>query len=208
MKKTTCAMAAAAAVLLAAGSAGAQICNGFPIADNQASLGALAKFPSGVNEFGVEGAFNFNGPLSANAGYIRAEETGGGDSSLDIFRIGAALDVSGYTGGFLPGVSVCPTVRADFASQGGVDSYLVPVGIGLGVSVPLGSPTMSLSPYVIPAAYFSHSSDGVNSSSSTDFGIRGGADLSVDRFYFGGTIEWLNVSGSDAVFGVRAGIKF
>jgi len=208
MKKTTCAIAAAAAMLLAAGTAGAQICAGFPISNNQASLGALASFPSGVNNFGVEGAFNFNGPFSANAGYIRSEETGGGSGSLDVFRVGAALDISSYTGGMLPGVSICPNARADFASQDGVDSYSIPVGIGLGVDVPLavGSPGLSLSPYVIPAAYFSHASDGVNSFSSTDFGIRGGADVNVDRFYFGGTIEWVN--GGDAVFGVRGGIKF
>jgi hypothetical protein len=208
MTKTTCGIVAAVAALLAAGSASAQICAGFPIHDNQASLGALADFPSGFNDFGVEGAFNFNGPFSANAGYIRSEETGTGNGHLDTFRVGAAVDVSSFTASVLPGVSVCPNVRADFASQGGIDTYSIPVGVGLGVNVPVGAPGMSLSPYVIPAAYFQHISDGINSASETDFGIRGGADLSVDRFYFGGTIEWINVSGSDAVFGVRAGIKF
>jgi len=208
MKKTTCTIAAAVATLLAAGSARAQICAGFPIADNQGSVGLLADFPSGVNDFGVEGAFNFRGPFSANAGYIRSEETGAGTGHLDTFRVGAAFDISGYTAGFLPGVSICPNARADFASQDGVDSYLIPVGLGLGVSVPVGSPGMSLSPYVIPAIYFIHLSDGTDSFSDNKFGIRGGADVNVDRFYFGGTIEWINAEGSDAVFGVRAGIKF
>lgn len=209
MKKTMFGLAAAA-VLVAATSASAQVCAGFPIAENQGSIGALASFPSGINNFGVEGAFNFAGPFSANAGYIRSEETGSGGDHLDNFRVGAALDISSATAGILPGVSVCPNVRADFASQGGVDSYLIPVGVGLGVTLPMGSQGMSLTPYAIPAAYFFHVSagGGLGSVSETDFGVRGGADLNIDRFYFGGTIEWVNTEGSDAVFGVRAGIKF
>jgi hypothetical protein len=212
MKKTMSGFAAAVAALVVAGSAGAQVCDGFPIADGHGSIGALAGFPSGENDFGVEGAYNFTGPFSLNAGYIRAEETGAGSGHQDVFRAGAAFDISSSTARILPGVSVCPNVRADFASQGGVDAMVIPVGLGLGVSVPVGSPGMSLSPYVIPAAYFFHVSGNVGgidiSDSSTEFGIRGGADLSVDRFYFGGTIEWVNGAGNDAVFGVRAGIKF
>jgi len=205
MKKTTYGIAAAVAALVVAGSASAQVCAGFPIADNHGSIGGLATFPSGVNTFGAEGAFNLNGPLSINAAYIRAEETGSGGDHLDIFRAGAALDISSMTGGMLPGVSICPNVRADFASQDGTDSYAIPVGLGLGVSLPVGAPGMSLSPYAIPALYISHTT---GSDTFTDFGVRGGADLSVDRFYFGGTIEWVNEPGSDPVFGVRAGIKF
>ncbi|HEV7588012.1 MAG TPA: hypothetical protein VGO40_07750 [Longimicrobium sp.] len=212
MKKTTMSgFAVAVAALVVAGSAGAQVCAGFPIAEGQGSIGGLASFPSGVNNFGVEGAYNFTGPFSANAGYIRSTETGGGPGKQDVFRVGAALDISSAASGILPGVSVCPNARADFASQGGVNSYSIPVGLGLGVSLPLGAPDMSLSPYVIPAAYFTHISGDIGgvhvSDSSTDFGIRGGADLNVDRFYFGGTVEWINVSGNKAVFGVRAGIK-
>lgn len=211
MKKTTWGLAAAAA-LLVAGSASAQVCAGFPIAENQGSIGGLASFPSGVNNFGVEGAFNFRGPFSANAGYIRSEETGGGGDSQDVFRVGAALDISSATAGILPGVSVCPNVRADFASESDVNSYLIPIGLGLGVSVPMGSQGMSLSPYAIPAAYIFHISGetaGIDfSDTETKFGIRGGADLNVDRFYFGGTVEWVNLPDQDAVFGVRAGIRF
>lgn len=210
MKKTTWGIAAAAA-LMVAGSASAQVCAGFPLAENQGSIGGLASFPSGVTNFGVEGAFNFSGPFSANAGYIHSEETEGGDGSLDTFRVGAALDISSATAGILPGVSVCPSVRADFASQDDVNSYLIPIGVGLGVNVPMGSPGMTLTPYAIPAAYIFHVSGDVGgieaSDTDTKFGIRGGADLNVDRFYFGGTVEWVNLPGQDAVFGVRAGIR-
>jgi hypothetical protein len=146
------------------------------------------------------------------AGYIQSEESGSGDRHLDVFRAGAALDISSATAGILPGLSVCPNVRADFSSQNDVDAYVIPVGLGLGASLPLGSRDMMLSPYVIPAAYFSHFSGDLGgihvSQGNTDFGIRGGADLSVDRFYFGGTVEWVNGEGNDPVFGVRAGIKF
>jgi hypothetical protein len=204
MKKSLFAFAAAAAVAVA-GTAQAQVCAGFPIHDNQGTISARADFPSGADQYGVEGAFNFTGPLSLNAGYIYTKDNSGVTAGhLDTFRAGAAVDISGYTAAMLPGISVCPNVRADFTSIAGTNFYSVPVGLGLGASVPLGSPDMSLTPYAIPAVVFSGGS-GVN---STDFGIRGGADLNFDRFYLGGQVEWVNGGGSNAVFGVRGGIKF
>lgn len=212
MKKIVMGVAAVAAALAVVQSASAQICSGFPIRDGQGTISARADFPSGVDEYGVEGAYNFTGPLALNAGYIYSKDNSGlGGGHLDTFRVGAALDISGYTAGMLPGISVCPNVRADFTSQNGANFYEIPVGLGLGVSVPLGAPDMTLSPYVIPAIYFSRFDDGVDPAfNETDFGIRGGADLNFDRFYFGGQVEWINFSGggNNAVFGVRAGMKF
>jgi hypothetical protein len=207
MKKSLFAFAAAAAVA-AAGTAQAQVCAGFPIHDNQGTISARADFPSGADQYGVEGAFNFTGPLSLNAGYVRTSISNGG-GSLDTFRAGAALDISSYTAGMLPGVSVCPNVRADFTSQDQTNLYEIPVGLGLGVNVPLGDPTMTLTPYVIPAIVFSRFTDPtLGNFNETDFGVRGGADVNFDRFYLGGQVEWVNTTGSKAVFGVRGGIKF
>lgn len=206
MKKTTCGILAAVAVLATAAGAGAQVCAGFPIRDGQGSIHALANFPSGFDQYGVEGAYNFTGPLSINGGYIRS--SGGGDH-LDTFRAGAALDITPYVAAALPGISVCPNVRADFTSQDDVNFVTVPIGLGLGASLPVGGPDMTLTPFVIPALVWSHASaSGLPSVNETDFGIRGGADLNFDRFYLGGVVEWIDTPGNDAVFGVRAGIKF
>ena len=212
MKKTVFAMAAVAGVALAP-AAQAQVCAGFPTRENQAEIHALANFPSNVDQFGVEGSFNFNGPLSANAGYIYSKEQGPGGDHLNTFRVGAAFDISSSVGAMLPGISVCPNVRADFSSQDGTDFIQIPIGLGLGASLPLGAQEVTLTPYVIPALVVSHFrvdnpiSGGTASSTETDFGIRGGADVNFDRFFLGGTVEWIN-GGGDALFGVRAGIKF
>jgi hypothetical protein len=205
MKKTTFALAALAAVAFA-GAAQAQVCAGFPIRDGQGSLSALANFPSGFDQYGAEGAYNFTGPLAVNGGFIYSTANG---EHLNTFRAGAALDISSAASAMLPGLSVCPNVRADFTSQSGTDLVEVPIGLGLGASLPVSGPDMTLSPYVIPALVWSHVSDNVlGSGSDTRFGIRGGADLNFDRFFLGGTVEWVNRAGSNAVFGVRGGIKF
>ena len=206
MKKTTCGFLAAVAALGVAGSAGAQVCAGFPTRDGQGSLHALANVPSGFDQYGAEGSYNVTGPLAINGGILYA--TGGGDH-LTTFRAGAALDVGSFLGGMLPGISVCPNVRADFSSQGDVNAMQVPIGLGLGASLPLGDPSMTLTPYVIPAVVITRFSiDGGGSNTETDFGIRGGTDLNFDRFFLGGVVEWVDSPGSDPVFGVRAGIKF
>lgn len=205
MKKTTFAFAALAALAFS-GTAAAQVCAGFPIRDGQGSLSALANFPSGFDQYGVEGAYNFTGPLAVNGGFIYSTANG---EHLNTFRAGAALDISNMMATMLPGLSICPNVRADFTSQDGTDVVEVPIGLGLGATLPLGDQSMTLTPYVIPALVWSHFNDDVlGSDSETNFGIRGGADLNFDRFFLGGTVEWVNVEGSDAVFGVRAGIKF
>lgn len=206
MKKTVSGLAAAVAALVLAGSASAQVCAGFPTTDGQGSIGALANFPSGFDQYGAEGSYNMTGPFAVNAGFIYS--TGGGDN-LNTFRVGAALDVGSFLGNMLPGISICPNVRADYTSESGVTLWQIPIGLGFGASVPVGSPDMTLTPYVIPALVWQRFDAGAGTDvTETDFGIRGGADLNFDRFFLGGMVEWVNQTGSDAVFGVRAGIKF
>jgi hypothetical protein len=120
-----------------------------------------------------------------------------------------ALDINSFIGGMLPGISICPNVRADYTSQNGVTLWQVPIGLGFGASLPVSGPDMTLTPYVIPALVWSRISAGASTSDTqTEFGIRGGADLNFDRFFLGGQVEWVNGTGNDAVFGVRAGVKF
>ena len=206
MKKTMSGFAAAVAALVVAGSAGAQVCAGFPTTDGQGTIGALANFPSGFDQYGAEGSYNPTGPLAVNAGYLYS--TGDGDH-LNTFRGGVAFDLGSVLGSMAPGISICPNVRADYTSESGVTLWQVPIGLGLGASLPVGGPDMTLTPYVIPSLVWQRISAGAGTDATeTDFGIRGGADLNFDRFFLGGTVEWVNGEGNDAVFGVRAGIKF
>jgi hypothetical protein len=210
MKKTVFGFAAAVAALVVAGSANAQACAGFPTQDGEGSIGALANFPSGFDQYGAEGSFNLYGPLAANAGYVYSKD---GDDHLSTIRGGLALDVNALVGG-TSSVSICPNVRADYSFQDGTTLWEVPIGVGFGATLPVGGPDMTLTPYVIPALVWMRSSAGANTSeSNTELGVRGGATLNFDRFYLGGTVEWVNgptllSPDKKAIFGVRAGIKF
>lgn len=205
MKKTVFGFAAAVAALAVAGGASAQTCAGFPTQDGQGSIGAFANFPSDFDQYGAEGSFNLFGPLAVNAGYIYSKDGSDNESTI---RGGVALDLDSFLGG-LPGISICPNVRADYTSENGVTLWQVPIGLGFGATLPVSGPDMTLTPYVIPALVWSHISAGANTSDTqTEFGIRGGADLNFDRFFLGGQVEWVNGAGNDAVFGVRAGFKF
>jgi len=206
MKKTMSGFAAAVAALVVAGSASAQVCAGFPTTDGQGTLGAFANFPSDFDQYGAEGSYNVTGPLALNAGFIFSKDE---SDDLNTIRVGAAFDVGSMLGGMLPGISICPNVRADYTSESGVTLWQVPIGLGFGATLPVSGPDMTLTPYVIPALVWQRISAGAGlTETETEFGIRGGADLNFDRFFLGGQVEWVNGSGNDAVFGVRAGIKF
>ena len=206
MKKTTSALAAAAAALVLAGSASAQVCAGFPTHDGQGSIGAFANFPSGFDQYGAEVSYNTTGPFAINGGFIYSSDD---DENLSTFRVGAAYDLAPLVGSLLPGISICPNVRADYTSDAGITLWEVPIGVGFGATLPVGSPDMTLTPYVIPALVWQRFNAGAAlKETETDFGIRGGVDLNFDRFFLGGMVEWVDQTGSDAVFGVRAGIKF
>jgi hypothetical protein len=211
MKKTMSGFAAAVAALVVAGSAGAQVCAGFPTTDGQGTLGALANFPSDFDQYGAEGSYNLTGPLALNAGFLLSTDD---DEDLNTFRGGLALDVGAALGNLLPGISICPNVRADYTSEDGVTLWQVPIGLGFGATLPVGGPDMTLTPYVIPALVWTRADLGAGlDDSETNFGVRGGADLNFDRFFLGGTVEWVDAPNpfngqTKAIFGVRAGIKF
>jgi hypothetical protein len=206
MKKTMFGFAAAVAALVVAGSASAQICAGFPTTDGQGTIGAFANFPSDFDQYGAEASYNLTGPFAINGGYIYSKD---GSDHLSTFRGGAAFDIGSFVGSMLPGISICPNVRADYTSESGITLWQIPIGLGFGASLPVSGPDMTLTPYVIPALVWQRIDAGAGTSTSdTEFGIRGGVDLNFDRFFLGGQVGWVNGTGNDAVFGVRAGIKF
>ncbi|HEV7588013.1 MAG TPA: hypothetical protein VGO40_07755 [Longimicrobium sp.] len=194
---------AAAALLLVAGSAGAQVCAGFPAPEGRGTAGGLANFPRGYQQYGWEGSSNLQGPLALNGGILGAFNNG---ASLFTLRGGVAIKVDSIAR--LPGLSICPNLRVDFSSRSGYTLWQVPIGLGLGATLPLGRET-ALTPYVIPALVWQQLSAGTgNSVSESDFGVRGGANLGFGRFYLGGTVEWIQAPGTRAMFGVRGGAIF
>jgi hypothetical protein len=205
MKKAIWSLAALAGALAAAGGASAQVCAGFPITKGQGTVGALVNFPSGFHQVGAEGSYHSESSIGLNGGVLSSWDS---NSTLITFRGGLAFDLAG-TGGLPAGLSVCPVVRADFSTRSGLTLWQVPLGVGVGATVPVGSPGTTLTPYVIPALMWEKlSGAGSSHITETHFALRGGADLNVSRFFLGGRLEWIDAPGVDAVFGVRAGMKF
>jgi hypothetical protein len=205
MKKTWILLAAAATAATLAGQARAQACNGFPTAPGQYSVAAVANFPSGIDEFGVEASYHFAGPGAVNGGWLH--DSGFGDT-LDRFRIGGSWELAPLSlGGGTP-VSICPVASLDFASKDGVDEAVVPLGVGFGISVPVSPDRRAmLQPYVVPAVVIDRVSGGGESVTDTHFGLRGGTTLSFGSFYVAGEVNKVFVSGADPVFGVKVGFR-
>lgn len=226
MKKTSLSVAAAFAALAFAGTASAQVCNGFPTLDGQFSIGAFAQFPEDVNVFGVDGSYNIAGPLALNAGYQYSKVDFEGVESANTFKVGASFDVTSLVGPQPATIQLCPTAELAYTSEDGDALMEIPVGLGFGASLPV-SATASLQPYIVPAiTFFRASADDVDAVTENRFTLRGGANVTFGQFFVGAEVrklfgqddeesfltdgeggEVFPLQGEDLVFGVKAGIR-
>ena len=205
MNKAIWSLAAAAAALAMAGGASAQACAGFPTTKGQGTFGGVVGFPTGAHQVGAEGSYHAESPFGLNGGVLSSYNENG---TMMTFRGGLAFELP-MVERALPGLSLCPVVRADFSMRGGYTFWQVPIGVGVGATVPVGGPGTTLTPYVIPALMWEKlNGAGPSEITETHFAVRGGADLSISRFFLGGTLEWIDATGIDATFGMRAGMKF
>ena len=211
MKKTTLALAVLAAATLA-GGAQAQVCAGFPTVDRGFSLEGRIDFPDDVDSFGVEGSYNAAGPLSVFGGLNVVSGEADEDESVDVFNVGAAFETPQIGALLGPTVSACPQARFEYVDLDGATAFSIPVGIGFGATLATSPSGPTISPYVIPQLVYSkfELDDEIAdvSDSSTDFGIRGGALLTFGMFFVGGEVNYVAADNSDAVFGLRAGVRF
>jgi hypothetical protein len=202
---------AVAATVAFAGAAQAQVCVGFPTLAGQFSLDAFAGFPEDADVFGVNGSYNLAGPVAVNGTVQVWSPDGDGDNEV-AFGAGLAFKLMQPMPG-MTGISVCPAVNLLFMSLGefegeSVDYLEIPIGVGIGTSFAMGDGNMALQPFVVPAIYLQRFSFAGESETETDFGFRGGANLSLDRFFVGATIEHIFISdGPNPTFGVRVGFR-
>lgn len=219
MNRSVIGTLAVVAALGAAGSAEAQICAGFPTMDRQFSFGAFMGFPEGADARGVEASYNAAGPLSVFGSFTvtSAEEDddllGGDEVDLETFEGGLAFEVPAL-GRSLGNVSACPVASFQYTDIEGLATVTsIPVGLGLGTSIPVSTGNTSIMPYVVPQVVFTRiSADeglglGDESESETNFGVRGGALLGLGTLYLGGEVSHLFEDDSDPVFSIRAGIR-
>ncbi|HEY0037592.1 MAG TPA: hypothetical protein VGB66_12935 [Longimicrobium sp.] len=212
MKKTI--LAAALAVTTLAGAAQAQVCASYPTVDRNISLNGRIDFPENLDSFGVEASYNAAGPLSVFGGLNVLSGEGDDSESEDLFFAGLAFETPQIAGMLGPRASACPQVRVEYADFDGLSYLRIPVGLGFGATLATSPSGPTISPYVIPQVVFTQLSiDEVDEDESeTNFGVRGGALVTFGMFFFGGEVNYtagdFNLTGDDAVFGLRAGVRF
>jgi len=214
MKKIAVGILTAVSAVTFVGTAGAQICAGYPTADRGLSFGARADFPDNKDSFGVEASYNASGPLSVFGGLDVVSTEGVDDSDRDTYFVGAALETPSIGAMIGPTVSVCPQAQFRYTDIVGGSAYDIPIGLGFGTTLGSSLGGAAISPYVIPQLVIRRlegddigGADG-DSESDTYFGVRGGALLGFGQVYVGGEVNFLAGDNSDAVFGIRAGLRF
>jgi hypothetical protein len=184
----------------------AQVCVGYPTSPGQFALAVNANFPTGGNQFGVNGNYNMAGPASFYAGIMHDDREVG--PSVTSIGGGVALQVPALTEALPAGVSACPTAAINVATAEGLDNIIsIPVGIGFGTTVGIGE-TLTLSPWVIPQFRFTLATDDIDA--STDWLLSGGVLLGgfLGPLYAGATVNHIFVEGTDSVLGFTVGMTF
>ncbi|HEX7049593.1 MAG TPA: hypothetical protein VF188_05225 [Longimicrobiales bacterium] len=199
-----------------------QACIGLPAGANQFAASADIAFPEGAKTYGIGVGANLIGPFTVEASYTLTKPDGG-NQNLNTFGADVAFELP------LPGFSACPVVGLSYSSydetvplQGGgsasgsISVATIPIGFGVGASLPLATTGASLMPYAVPQLLYartkvSFSTGGLSGSgtdSSTEFGAIIGARLAWNRIFLGGDVNVTTVENSDPVFSVGAGLIF
>lgn len=206
MKRIGAGAFALLAVALSTSTAVAQVCIGFPTVDRQFSFGASLGFPDGGDRYGVEASYNVQGPFAVYGG-LQIDSPEGDADDRDTYYGGAAFDLLRVgLGAGADSLGICPTVRVGYTSVDSGSYLTVPIGVGLGTRVAVGDAAY-LMPYVVPELVWARfSPDDGDSTSDSDFAIRGGAAVGFGMFFIGGEVSHPFQDGAQTVFGIRVGI--
>lgn len=187
-----------------------QACMGAPISGGQYGLEGAMGVGEGFKSYGGGVAANVMGPLAFSAGVSVTTPDAGGENFT---TFGAS---SGYELLQSSRLSVCPVVGANYTSESEeidgteFDASLltVPVGLGLGTSLPAGSMDVTL--FAQPQYLWIRSSVGIDgttvSQSQSEFGLNTGLRVGVSQFYAGAGMSMNSIDNSDPVFNFGIGL--
>jgi hypothetical protein len=187
----------------------AQACMGAPISGGQYAIEGGMGVGEGFKTYGGGVAANVAGPLAFAGGVTVTKPDAGGDN----------LTTFGAQGGYelvqSSRLSACPVVGANYwartvdfgAGEVDVNQLVVPVGLGLGTSLPAGSMDVTL--FAVPQYLWIRTSVGSGEdsvSSDNEFGVNTGLRLGVSSFYAGAGMSLTSVENSDPVFNFGIGL--
>jgi hypothetical protein len=191
------------------------------IAYAQACMGT----PVGGGQFGVEGGMgvgegfktysgglnaNMAGPLTFGAGVGITKPDGGGDN---VTSLGAS---GGYELVQSSRLSACPVVGLNYSTfttdvvgvELDINQLVVPVGLGLGTTLPAGSLDVTL--FAMPQFLWFRTTakaDGESASDSqNEFGLNTGLRVGTSALYAGAGVSMTSVEDSDPVFNFGVGL--
>jgi hypothetical protein len=187
-----------------------QACVGTPIANGQYGLEGGMGVGEGFKSYGAGLNANTAGPLSFSAGAALSKPDAGGDDMT-------TLGVSGaYELAQVGRISACPTVGFSYSmfstdllgEELDINQMMVPVGVGLGTTLPAGSMNVTL--FAVPQFLWYRTTASMmgesDSETQNEFGLNTGLRLGVSSFYAGAGMSMTSVEDSDPVFNFGIGI--
>jgi hypothetical protein len=187
--------------------ADAQVCAGYAAVPGAFSAGAnVANVPGGTS-LGLEGSYNYTSPFSSFARFnlVRPEDEGENQS---IVGVGVSYEITDFVPIIPTWLEVCPLAAVGLSSVDGTSEFRVPLGVGVGTTIPLIAGTVDLMPFAVPQFVLTRISIDDVSVSDHNFGIGFGALARFSNIYAGVTADKDFVDASDIDVSFRAGVTF
>ncbi|HEX2167212.1 MAG TPA: hypothetical protein VHG09_08220 [Longimicrobiales bacterium] len=191
------------------------------LAYGQACLGS----PITAGQYGIEGGMGVGEGFKTYSGGVNANVDGplafGGAVGITKPDAGGEnMTTLGLAGGYelLQGsrLSACPTVGVNYSTfstnilgtEMDMNQFVVPVGVGLGTTLPAGSMNVTL--FAMPQFLWfrTSASSGGESVSDTqnEFGVNTGLRVGMSSFYAGAGMSMNSIENSDPVFSFGVGL--
>ena len=205
VRKRSLAFVVLAGSLVAMEGVAAQACLGIPDGSRGAFLGSV-QFPENAKTYGVSGIVGAeNSDLYFGGGFGLTSFDYEGSENLKSFSGTAAVEL----GSVSPDLSLCPVVGVGYSWVEDLNVLSVPLGVGLGTTVPLGeNGSAGLTPYAMPQFLWERATFMDESDSETYFGVVAGANVNFDRLLIGAFVTKIFEEGADAVFGIQGGLTW
>ena len=194
----------------------AQACIGVPAMDRQGTIGANLGFPSDAKTYMADASYNFAGPLTVN---VTAGITKPNDVDEDATNLGGRV---AYEVG-MSGLSACPVAGLLYSkfstdllgAEIDASAIMVPIGFGVGKSLPVGS-TGALMLNAVPHYMYlrtkvdveSGFGSGEETTTDNEFGIDLGATIHSRALYGGVGLNLTTIDESDPTFSIIFGVIF
>jgi len=186
----------------------AQTCAAFPTMAGEGSVGAVVSFPNGGTGLGVDGSWNWPGPIGIFASFTLERPDEEDVEDLSIFGGGVAYEVGQLIPAVPEWMTLCPVAAVNFSSLDGSTTLAFPLGIGFATPFELTPDGLMIIPHLMPQFVLTRISASDISVSDHNFGIGFGALARFGALYGGASFNRLFVDSADIDWALRAGLTF